>query len=171
MSNLRVRPVSLQTAQRFIKLHHRHHGTPKFHRFSLGAINVETGQLASVLVANRPAARLTQQDRILEVCRVATDGTPNSCSILYGAAARAAKAMGFESIQTFTLETEDGASLRASGWTLEDASCGGESWENRSGRNPTPPGRRKRYAKRLNPTWPKYNEDPPQSPQQKTLPI
>ena len=171
MTKLRVRPVSLKTAQSFIKLHHRHHGTPRFHRFSLGAVNVETGQLTSVLVTNRPAARLTPQDKILEVCRVASDGTPNACSILYGAAARAAKAMGFESIQTFTLESEDGASLRASGWTLEDANCGGESWENRRGRNPTPPGRRKRYAKRLNPTWPEYNEIQEPTTTQKPLPI
>ena len=44
-----------------------------------------------------------------EVLRVATDGTPNACSALLGAAARAAKALGYLRIQTYPLPDEGGA--------------------------------------------------------------
>ena len=58
--------------------------------------------------------------RTAEVTRLCTDGIANGCSFLYGAAARVAKTMGYSKIITYILESEDGASLRASGWT-----CGG----------------------------------------------
>ena len=54
-----------------------------------------------------------------EVVRVATDGTPNACSFLYGNAARIARLMGFRRIITYTLDNESGASLRAVGWMRE----------------------------------------------------
>ena len=170
---LRVIPVSLATAQEFIRAHHRHLAPPHFHRFSLGAVNGATGDLAGVLVAAKPTARATPQDRVLEVSRLATDGTFNTCSMLYSAAARAAKAMGYERIQTFTLEEEHGNSLRASGWTLTDPKCGGDQWTNRRGRTPTPPGTRKRYERQLNNQWPETTPSPANSwsPVQTALPI
>lgn len=67
--------------------------------------------------------------------RVATDGTYNACSILYAAAARAAKAMGYERIQTFTLPSEGGASLRASGWVNDGQTANRAGWHSRD-RNP-----------------------------------
>lgn len=48
--------------------------------------------------------------------RLCTDGARNACSMLYGAAWRAAKAMGFARILTYTLASETGVSLRAAGW-------------------------------------------------------
>ena len=68
---------------------------------------------------------MTDQDRTLEVLRICTDGTLNACSFLYGAVRRAAFAMGFARVVTFTLPEEGGASLRASGWKLEIVSGGG----------------------------------------------
>ena len=47
--------------------------------------------------------------------------------MLYAAAARAAKAMGYRKIITYTLDTEPGASLRAAGWTCMGL-AGGERW-------------------------------------------
>jgi hypothetical protein len=66
--------------------------------------------------------------RTAEVTRLCTDGVKNGCSFLYGAAVRVAKAMGYERILTYILESEDGVSLRASGWTL-DGVGGGGSWD------------------------------------------
>jgi hypothetical protein len=63
---------------------------------------------------------------VAEVTRLVTDGTPNACSMLYGAAARAADAMGFDRIQTFILEDEPGTSLKAAGWTFEGMTEGGD---------------------------------------------
>lgn len=77
--------------------------------------------------ANRgPVARMTDQRMVLEVSRVATDGTRNACSLLLGACARAARAMGFTAVQTFTLPEEGGASLRGAGWQSLGSAGGGE---------------------------------------------
>jgi hypothetical protein len=68
--------------------------------------------------------------RVAEVSRVATDGCPNACSFLYGAAARAASALGYEVIQTYILASEPGTSLKAAGW-VRVADVDGRSWEPR----------------------------------------
>jgi hypothetical protein len=38
--------------------------------------------------------------------------------------------MGYRKIITYILETEQGTSLKASGWVCEDEHCGGATWEN-----------------------------------------
>lgn len=47
--------------------------------------------------------------------------------MLYAAAWRAAKAMGYRRMGTYILDTEDGASLKAAGWRLVGR-AGGLSW-------------------------------------------
>jgi hypothetical protein len=54
----------------------------------------------------------------LEVARTCTTGTPNVNSMLYGAAWRVAKSMGFQRMVTYTQDGESGASLRAAGWQV-----------------------------------------------------
>lgn len=130
---LRVVPVELAEANDAISLWHRHHKPCVGHRFSLGCID-EAGVLHGVCVVGRPVARLAGAPRdVCEVTRLATDGTYNACSMLYGAAARVAKAMGYLRIQTYTLPWEGGASLRASGWTLEGQAGGGQ-WKHTDGK-------------------------------------
>ena len=151
---LQVQPIELKVAQDFCTLVHRHHGQPQGHRFSLGAVDSETGKLLGVAVMGRPVARNTPQDKVLEVTRLATDGSRNCCSLLYAAAARAAKAMGYCKIQTFILESEIGTSLKASGWVLEDPAAGGKHWDkSRPNRKPPIPGLRQRWSKTLNADW------------------
>ncbi len=58
---------------------------------------------------------------------MATDGTKNACSMLYGAAWRAARALGWLRLVTYTLPEEGGASLRAAGWRCI-GEAGGGSW-------------------------------------------
>lgn len=48
------------------------------------------------------------------------------CSMLYGAAWRATKAMGYRKLITYTLPEEGGASLRAAGWRLIGEAGGGK---------------------------------------------
>lgn len=69
-------------------------------------------------MAGRPVARGLDDGHTIEVVRLATDGTPNACSMLYGACWRAARALGYVRGVTYTQTDESGASLRASGWTL-----------------------------------------------------
>ena len=128
-----VVPVELKEANQFIDALHRHHKPVIFHRFSLGCVD-ETGLIHGVCVVGKPVARLAGKPRdVAEVSRLATDGTYNACSILYAAAARACKAMGFRRIQTYTLPVEGGASLRASGWVCEGAAGGGQ-WKHTDGK-------------------------------------
>lgn len=108
--------LELTEANAFVRLHHRHHKPVQGHRFSLGCV-VESA-LVGVAVVGRPVGG-QDQDRTLEVTRLCTDGTANACSFLYGASAKAGRALGFERIQTFILEDELGSSLKASGWEYE----------------------------------------------------
>ena len=133
---LAVVDVPLEDANRFILEFHRHHLDlkPGIGRYALAAVD-ETGLVRGVAVVGMPAAlnRKTNQST-LEVSRVATDGSPNACSLLYGACARAAKALGFSEIITYILEDEPGTSLKASGWTQDPGTYGGVGWANRPGR-------------------------------------
>lgn len=129
---LLVTPLTLKQANEFVAAHHRHHKPATGHRFSIGCVDSE-GRLHGAAIVSRPVARMVDPYRVAEVVRLVTDGTPNACSILYGAAARAAKAMGFQKIQTYTLPDEGGASLRASGWICEGEAGGGQ-WKHTDGR-------------------------------------
>ena len=132
MTPLHVVPLDLSEGNAVVRAWHRHHQPVVGHRFTIGCVD-QDGAIHGVCIVGRPVARLAGSPRdIAEVTRVATDGTPNACSILYGGAARAAKAMGFRRIQTYTLPEEGGASLRAAGWVNEGPTGGGD-W-NRKGR-------------------------------------
>ena len=126
-----VRPCTIAQANEAIARLHRHHKPVTGHRFSLAVYDGD--RLCGVAVVSRPVARMVDQYRVAEVTRLATDGTRNACSILYAAAARACDAMGFDSIQTYTLPEEGGASLRAAGWVNEGPAGGGD-W-NRGGQS------------------------------------
>lgn len=117
--------IKLSEANAFVEAHHRHHKPVIGHLFSLGA--VLDGKLVGVAIVGRPVARMRDDGATAEVTRLCTDGTRNACSFLYGAAARAAFALGFRRIGTYILKSEDGISLKASGWRLIGETKGG-SW-------------------------------------------
>jgi hypothetical protein len=116
MSGLEIVPVSFADACAFVAEWHRHHEPPVGHKFSLG---VACGtQLVGVAIVGRPGARALQDGVTLEVTRTATDGTANANSALYGAAWRAAKALGYRRLLTYNQAGESGASLRAAGFRI-----------------------------------------------------
>lgn len=154
-SNLRARPLTLAQANGLVAFWHRHHKPVQGHRFSIGAyveIHNFIEEDVGVVIVGRPVARAVDQYRIAEVTRLATDGTKNVCSFLYARAAQAAKAMGFQSIQTYTLASEPGTSLRAAGWECEGSPRpDGRGWSNRGGRRTDQPTETKvRWRKILN---------------------
>lgn len=118
-------PVDLIEANAFVAELHRHHKPVVGHKFSLGA--VKDGKVVGVAIVGRPVARRLDDGVTLEVTRLCTDGTRNACSFLYGACARACFALGYKRIGTYILASENGASLRASGWRLVGGSPG-KSW-------------------------------------------
>lgn len=115
--SLHLVPVAFHTARGFIEMWHRHHRPPVGCKFVVGVADAE-GVLHGVLVAGRPVARLLDDGMTLEVTRTATDGAPNANSMLYAAARRAAFALGYRRLITYTQATESGASLRAAGWKV-----------------------------------------------------
>lgn len=126
-TRLRVIPLTLPTANDYIARWHRHHGVMPggFAWWAVGAVD-DKGQIVGVALAGRPTNRNNDDGQTVEVLRVAADGHPNACSLLYGACARAAKAIGAWRVITYTLDEESGASLRGSGWTREKD--GIETW-------------------------------------------
>lgn len=122
---LRVRPATLKQLNDGVAALHRHHKPVQGHRFSLICVDDE-GVTHGACSVGRPVSRELDPYLTAEVTRLVTDGTYNACSILYGAAARACAAMGFQRIQTYILETELGTSLKASGWQLDGHTSGGD---------------------------------------------
>lgn len=116
MPRLTLCHVELKEANEFIERLHRHHKRIQGHRFSIGCR--EGDRLVGVAVVGRPVGGQHQHDWV-EVTRCCTDGTEHACSFLYGAAGRAAKALGFKRIQTYILASETGVSLKASGWLFD----------------------------------------------------
>ena len=126
---LSIVPVSIREAQRFVELHHRHHGPAHSHLFAVAVSDGES--VRGVAIVGRPVARMLCDGWTAEVVRVATDGCRNACSALYGAAWRACRALGYRKLVTYTLPSEGGGSLRGAGWTCI-GEAGGGSWSRKS---------------------------------------
>lgn len=137
--NLRIVPMTLDRANEFVRQLHRHSRPVVGYRFAIGVAN---GELRGVAIVGRPVAPRPDDGVAAEITRVCTDGTRNACSMLYGAARKAARAMGYQPIYTYTLPEEGGASLRAAGFTLDKTDAGGPArlWHNRDGRTVEPVG-------------------------------
>ena len=131
---LKLKPITFKKACEFVASLHRHHKPPRGHKFSISCVD-NSGDIRGVVMVGRPVARCLDDGFTAEVNRLCTDGTKNACSILYAAAARAAKAMGYTWIVTYILESESGTSLKASGWTCDGkVRVDGKGWNNRKGR-------------------------------------
>ena len=122
---LKLKPCTFRQAQDFVRENHRHNKPPVGHKFSIAVYDGE--KLCGVVMVGRPVGRYLDDGETLEVNRCCTDGTRNACTMLYGAAWRAAKALGYRRIITYTLKSENGASLRASGWMC-DGEAGKTHW-------------------------------------------
>lgn len=118
-------PLPLEEANELVSRWHRHHKPTPGHKFSIGIADEESIVHGAAIVG-RPVARMLDDGLTLEVNRVATDGTKNACSQLYGACRRAAFALGYKRLITYTLPEESGASLRAAGWKLLGVAGGGK---------------------------------------------
>lgn len=113
---LMLAPVTLAAARAYVDQRHRHHRAPVGGLF---AVAVEkAGERCGVAIVGRPVARAYQDGVTAEVTRCCTDGTPHACSMLYGACWRAAKALGYRRLITYTQQDESGASLRGAGWRV-----------------------------------------------------
>lgn len=145
---LRAAPIELKAANEFVAKLHRHHKPVHRDKFRVAAMNGD--KICGVVQIGRPVSRNLDDGQTVEVVRLCTDGTRNSCSFLYARAASAAKALGYRRIITYILESEDGTSLKAAGWIYDGMTSGG-SWNcpSRPRNQKAPICRKKRYIKYL----------------------
>lgn len=137
MTALSLVPVSQRDAKAFCAMWHRHHQPPRGMKFAVGVAD-DSGTLRAVAITGRPVARLYDNGQTLEVTRVTSDGCPDACSMLYGACWRAAKALGYTRLVTYTQAGEPGTSLRAAGWRVVAERPAHPGWDRPSRpRNPT----------------------------------
>jgi hypothetical protein len=123
---MKLAPISQREAKAFINRHHRHNIASGFSVFQIG-LRVD-GELIGCAMASLPVSRKLMNGTTLEVTRVCVkEDHRNANSMLYGACARAAAALGYARLVTYTLPEESGASLRAAGWTRDDIPRGGSA--------------------------------------------
>lgn len=122
---LEIRPIHLRQAKEFVKIYHRHNIPPVGGKFAVSCIN--DGVICGVAICGRPTARHLDDGKTLEIYRNCTDGAKNACSKLYGACIRIARGMGYRKVITYTLESENGASLRAANF-IYTGMAGGITW-------------------------------------------
>lgn len=123
---LRHQRIDFAAAADFVREHHRHHTPPIGHIFSLAAFLGD--RMVGVAIVGRPVARYRDDGLTAEITRLCVvEGVRNAASFLLGACARAALALGFRRIGTYTLASESGASLRAAGWRVV-GEVKGRSW-------------------------------------------
>ncbi len=122
-----LQPLTYKDACRFVQTHHRHHVPPQGWKWGI-AVN-DGIKVVGVIMVGRPVTRASDDGLTLEVTRCCTDGTKNAPSKLYGAAWKAAKSMGYHRLITYTLASEPGITLNASGWCLV-GTIKGKPWNN-----------------------------------------
>jgi hypothetical protein len=133
-----LQPITQREAFAFIAEHHRHHDEPEGWLFGVAVNDGE--RVVGVAVVGRPVARMLQNGFTAEVTRVCivedleavTDRRGNEhaapvASMLYSSAWRAARALGYRRLITYTLESESGTSIKAAGWR-EVGKAGGGQW-------------------------------------------
>lgn len=123
---MEIVPINFDEANEFVSRHHRHHKTMQGCKFCV-AIS-DKGEVVAVAIVGRPVSRMLDDGWTLEVNRLASNGIRNACSMLYRASWRAAIALGYKKLITYTLPEEGGASLRGAGFKLI-GKAGGKSWD------------------------------------------
>ena len=126
---LQIQPISFREACEFVNTYHNHHIAPQGHKFSIAVNNGE--KIVGVAIIGRPVARYLDDTWTLELRRLCTDKTKNAASMLCGAAWRAAKAMGYKRLVTYTLSIEPGTSLIAAGWRAVYQTKKHDTWNRR----------------------------------------
>lgn len=126
VARLELRAITLKAAREFVGQIHRHNRPPQGGLFALRA--EFNGSTVGVAIVGRPVSPSLDDGSTAEITRCCTDGTRNACSFLYGAARRAAAALGYRRLLTYTLQTEPGTSLRAAGF-VKTAEVPKRAWD------------------------------------------
>lgn len=132
---LELIPITIGDAENFVEQHHRHHDPDTGARFAVAV--AQASDVVGVAIVGNPKARMLNDGWTAEVTRVCcvelervtgSDGrehTAGAVAMLYGACWRAARALGYRRLVTYTLPEEGRASLRGAGWKLSGEDGGG----------------------------------------------
>lgn len=107
-------PITLEQANSFIQEHREHFHPYRGRRFAIGC--AQDGKLTGAVIVGPPFDSELADGQTLAVNYVYTTGGRTAYGMLYGAAARAAKAMGYWRITACLSERVPGSALRAAGW-------------------------------------------------------
>ncbi len=122
---MHVHPLTIRRAIAFVAEHHRR--LPRAR--GLWSVGLSRdAELVGCAVVGFPSRTQTIPELAhLRVLRLAVImDVPNGCSMLYGAAWRAARGMGARRMDTHTHLDEPGTSLRSAGWFFGGFTSGGE---------------------------------------------
>lgn len=130
---LRLVPRTRDEAKAFIALHHRHNRKYVGDKFRVGAAWGD--EIVGVAVAGKPTSRIIQQrePQTVELIRLCVRrGAPrNTLRTLHAAILRAAWALGYTRVISYTLKSESGNSMRDAGYRVI-GEIKGRSWNCRS---------------------------------------
>lgn len=122
---MKIVPITFSYAKQFVKDYHRHNPNVVGCKFAIGCQGDDG--IVGVAICGRPVSRHLDDGETLEINRVCTNGARNACSMLYSSCCRIAKAMGYKKVITYTLQSESGASVKASNFIC-DGEAGGTHW-------------------------------------------
>ena len=137
--------ISIREAGEFTSKYHHSHRPVKFCRFAIGLYKYK--KLIGIATAGRPVSYNTDQQEVLEISRIATDGTKNSSSLLLSRITRIARLFGYKYLSAYVLAHQEAYGLRAAGFHFS-----GYTRRNyRKNKSPEVnfPGKKKRYLKKL----------------------
>ncbi|MFC5814150.1 XF1762 family protein [Nonomuraea harbinensis] len=100
-----IAPVTIQTARAFAAWTHPHLAPPADAEFVIG-VHSGRGALVGVVFIDRPGRWALDDGRTAEITCLSTDGTPNACSALLGAAWRAIRSKGCRRLMAYTRTNE-----------------------------------------------------------------
>ena len=117
--SLVLHPITIKEAVRFNTRFHRHRkNRPSKMLFAVAVARRGDDEPCGVAIVGPPVSKALEDGWTAEVVRCCTDGERNACSKLYAAAWRAARALGYTCLLTYTDPSEGGASLRAAGFRI-----------------------------------------------------
>ncbi len=123
---LELVPITRDQAAAFIAEHHqRHPRRPAGWRFGVGV--AREGALVGVAWAGNPTARRLADGSTLELQRLTIRISSNAATKLIGGIARAARALGFRRLITYTALDEKAGSIKAAGFVEDALTRGGEA--------------------------------------------
>ena len=134
--SLKIVPISQTEANAFVQSFHRHNKlAAQLSKFSIGAS--DGTRLVGVAIVSLPISRALDDGVTAEVrrCCVLDDAPKGTCSFLYSRCWKVWSALGGHKLITYTLQTENGASLRGAGWRIVGETPGhSKGWTSRPGR-------------------------------------